>query len=45
MQRILESLFGERPARDAVRKHTGQHVDDNRAGKSFYIPGAAASRR
>ena len=37
MQRILETLFGERPARDAVRKYTGQHVDDNNAGKGFHI--------
>lgn len=37
MQRILEGLFGERPARDAVRKYTGQHVDDNKAGKGFHI--------
>jgi hypothetical protein len=37
MQRILETLFGERPARDAVRKYTGQHVDDNKAGKGFHI--------
>jgi hypothetical protein len=37
MQRILEDLFGERPARDAVRKYTGQHDADNRAGKGFHI--------
>ncbi len=37
MQRILDGLFGERPAREAVRKYTGQHVDDNRAGKGFHI--------
>jgi hypothetical protein len=37
MQRILEALFGERPARDAVRKYTGRHVDDNNAGKGFHI--------
>jgi hypothetical protein len=37
MQRILESLFGERPAQEAVRKYTGQHVDDDRAGKGFHI--------
>lgn len=37
MQRILEDLFGERPAREAVRKYTGQHIDDNKAGKGFHI--------
>jgi hypothetical protein len=37
MQRILEDLFGERPAREAVRKYTGQHVDDDKAGKGFHI--------
>lgn len=37
MQRILEELFGERPARDAVRKFTGQHIDDNNAGRGFHI--------
>jgi hypothetical protein len=31
MQSVLEDLFGERPARDAVRKYTDQHVNDNRA--------------
>jgi len=37
MQRILEELFGERPARGAVRKFAGQHVDDDRASKGFHI--------
>ena len=37
MQRILEDLFGERPAREAVRKYTGQHVEDDGAGKGFHI--------
>jgi hypothetical protein len=37
MQRVLEDLFGERPARDAVRKFTGQHIDDDKAGKGFHI--------
>jgi hypothetical protein len=37
MQRILEELFGEKPARDAVRKYTGQHIDDNKLGKSVHI--------
>ncbi len=37
MQRILTDLFGETPAREAVRKYTGQHVDDNKSGKSAHI--------
>jgi len=37
MQRVLEDLFGERPAGDAVRKYTDQHVIDNEIGKSFHI--------
>jgi hypothetical protein len=37
MQRVLQELFGERPARDAVRKYAGQHESDNIAGKSFHI--------
>src|ERR1035437_311566 len=37
MQRILEDLFGERPAREAVRKYAGQHVSDNNTGKGFHI--------
>jgi hypothetical protein len=37
MQRILEGLFGERPARDAVRNYMAQHVSDNDAGKGFHI--------
>jgi hypothetical protein len=38
MQRVLEELFGERLARDAVRKYTDQHVSDDRAGRGFHIP-------
>lgn len=37
MQRTLEELFGERPAREAVRKYTGQHVRDDMAGKGFHV--------
>jgi hypothetical protein len=37
MQRILEELFGEKPARDAVRKYTGQHIDDNKLGKNVHV--------
>lgn len=37
MQRILEGLFGEKPAREAVRAFTEQHVKDNNTGKGFHI--------
>jgi hypothetical protein len=37
MQRILEDLFGERPAREAVRKYTEQHVNDDKVGQGFHI--------
>jgi hypothetical protein len=37
MRRILEDLFGERPAGEAIRKYTGQHDKDNVAGKSVHI--------
>lgn len=37
VERILENLFGERPAREAVRKYADQHISDNKAGKSFHI--------
>lgn len=42
MQRVLEELFGERPAREAVRKYMDQHVRDNAAGRSLHIPGRGA---
>ena len=42
MQRILEELFGERPARDAVRKYREQHIEDNKSGKSFHILGTGS---
>ncbi|GFO82583.1 MAG: nucleotidyltransferase [Methyloceanibacter sp.] len=38
MQRVLEELFGERAAADAVRAYTGQHVRDDAAGRSLHIP-------
>jgi hypothetical protein len=38
MQRVLESLFGERAAGDAVRAYTGQIVSDDAAGRSLHIP-------
>ncbi len=37
MQAALEDLFGEQPARDAVRKYTDQHVNDNKTGKGFHV--------
>lgn len=37
MQRVLEELFGERPARDAIRKYADQHVKDNETGRGFHI--------
>jgi hypothetical protein len=37
MQSVLEDLFGERSARDAVRKYTDQHVNDNKTDKSFHV--------
>jgi hypothetical protein len=38
MQRVLEDLFGERAAGDAVRAYTGQHVSNDVAGRSLHIP-------
>jgi hypothetical protein len=37
MQRVLEGLFGERPARDAIKKYSDQVVSDNNVGKGFHI--------
>ncbi len=37
MQRILEDLFGERPARDAIRKYMNRHVTDYKADKAVHI--------
>jgi len=37
MRCILEDLFGEKPARDAVNKYTGQHDGDNKSGKMSHI--------
>lgn len=37
MQRILEDLFGERPARDAIREYMNQHESDNITGKAVHI--------
>ena len=45
MQRILEDLFGERPAREAVQKYTSQHVNDNNAGVKDFTSCAPAAFR
>jgi len=39
MRRLLERLFGERPAAEAVAAFMGQHVQDNLETKSLYLPG------
>lgn len=39
MRKILEDLFGEKPARDAIAALRQQHVRDNEAGTGLYIPG------
>ncbi|AWZ21116.1 hypothetical protein RTM1035_05250 [Roseovarius sp. TM1035] len=42
MRKILEELFGEKPARDAIAALRQQHVRDNDAGTGLYIPGRGA---
>lgn len=42
MRTILEDLFGETPARDAMAAFRQRHVDDNAAGKGLYLPGIGA---
>jgi hypothetical protein len=42
MRRVLEDLFGEKPAGDSVRKYMDRHIRDNDAGSSFHIPGRGA---
>lgn len=42
MRSILEELFGEEPARDAVAAFSQRHVNDNAAGTGLYIPGRGA---
>jgi hypothetical protein len=37
MQRVLEDLFGEKPARDAINRFIDQHVKDNDAGKGLHV--------
>lgn len=39
MRKILEDLFGKKPARDAIAALRQQHVRDNEAGTGLYIPG------
>ena len=42
MSLILEGLFGEMPARDAVAAYGQRQVNDNAAGSGLYIPGRGA---
>jgi hypothetical protein len=42
MREILENLFGETPANEAVAAFRQRHVNDNAAGKGLYIPGRGA---
>jgi hypothetical protein len=42
MRKILEKLFGEKPAGDAVAAFTQRFTDDNAAGIGRYIPGTGA---
>lgn len=39
MRKILEDLFGEKPAHDAIAALRQRHVNDNAAGTGLYIPG------
>lgn len=42
MLRVLERLFGERPARGAYENYIGQHVRDAERSSSVHIPGRGA---
>jgi hypothetical protein len=42
MLRVLERLFGERPARGAYEDYIGQHVRDAGRSSSLHIPGRGA---
>ncbi len=42
MRTILEDLFGETPARDAMAAFRQRHVNDNAAGRGLYFPGIGA---
>lgn len=38
MRKVLEKLFGEKPAADSVRNFMDRQVEDDRAGKAAHIP-------
>ena len=42
MRKVLEKLFGEKPAGDAVAAFTNRYVQDNVQKKGLYIPGTGA---
>lgn len=42
MRTVLEKLFGEKPAGDAIDAYKARFVEDNASGKLQYIPGAGA---
>ena len=41
-QKILEDLFGERPAQSVVKDHIGRAAKDVKSGGGRYLPGKAA---
>jgi hypothetical protein len=42
MQKILEELFGERPAKAAIDRYVAQHEADRRAGQGVHVPRTGA---
>lgn len=40
MQRVLQELFGEKAAADAVRAYADQHIRDDASGRSFHVTGS-----
>lgn len=42
MRQVLQRLFGEKPAGDAVAAASKQFADDNAVGKGVYVPGTGA---
>ena len=42
MRKILEDLFGERPARAAIDRYIEQHEADRRAGQGVHVPRTGA---
>ncbi|PYE40393.1 hypothetical protein DFI02_1174 [Rhizobium sp. PP-F2F-G20b] len=38
MRKILEKLFGEKPASDSIRNFMDRQVDDDRGGRAAHIP-------